>query len=268
MQEMRWKDGVCRWVRPDRPLFDPAACRVARLDTRSAQRFILDHHYSGSYPARQFDYGLWQTGRLVGVAVLSIPVNKHTLTNLFPTLTPYRQSLELGRFVLEDSVGYNGETWFLARIFALAKEAGLRGIVSFSDPTPRPREDGSLAHIGHVGTIYQATNARYTGRGRARSLLLLPDGTVFSERNLDKIRHQTQGHEYAERLLMQWGARPMGREEPTRWLAEALASARVRTLAHPGNHRYVFTLEKGVRVSAPSLPYPKQGAGSSGQWAA
>jgi hypothetical protein len=32
---------------------------------------------------------------------------------------------------------------------------------------------------GHVGTIYAATNAVYTGRATARTVKLLPDGTVF-----------------------------------------------------------------------------------------
>ena len=51
----------------------------------------------------------------------------------------------------------------------------------FSDPLPRTRADGTVVMPGHLGTIYQAANAVYTGRGTPRTLTLLPDGTVFSD---------------------------------------------------------------------------------------
>jgi hypothetical protein len=42
----------------------------------------------------------------------------------------------------------------------------------------------------------------------ARTLTLLPDGTVFSDRAAQKIRRQERRHEDAERRLMTFGARP------------------------------------------------------------
>jgi hypothetical protein len=54
------------------------------------------------------------------------------------------------------------ESWFLARCSRLAAEAGLRGLVMFSDPVPRTRTDGVVVMPGHIGTIYQASNAVYT----------------------------------------------------------------------------------------------------------
>ncbi len=64
----------------------------------------------------------------------------------------------------------------------LAATAGVRGLVMFSDPLPRTRADGAVVMPGHVGTIYQAANSVYTGRSTPRTLTLLPDGTVFSDR--------------------------------------------------------------------------------------
>jgi hypothetical protein len=49
--------------------------------------------------------------------------------------------------------------------------------VVFSDPVERRRADGTVIMPGHVGVIYQASNAVYTGRGTARTLALLPDLT-------------------------------------------------------------------------------------------
>src|SRR6202042_2664813 len=101
----------------------------------------------------------------------------------------------------------NGESWFLGQCARQAASTGLRGLVMFSDPIPRRRADGTVVMPGHVGVIYQASNAIYTGRGTPRTLTLLPDGTVFSDRAAQKIRRQDSGHHYAEAQLTSLGAR-------------------------------------------------------------
>src|SRR5262245_917910 len=53
---------------------------------------------------------------------------------------------------------------FLARWWELAARHGVRGVVSLSDPVPRRTVAGELVFPGHVGTIYQASNAAYLGR--------------------------------------------------------------------------------------------------------
>jgi len=96
-------------------------------------------HYSRSYPAALQRYGLWSGGQLVGVAVLGVPTSARTLTNVLPTCEPYRQSAVLSRFVLDETVPANGESWFLARVFAQAADTGMRGIVSFAHPRAAAR---------------------------------------------------------------------------------------------------------------------------------
>lgn len=131
---------------------------------------------------------------------------------------------------------------------------------------PRSAADGTLTAIGHVGTIYQATNAAYTGRGTARTLALLPDGTVLNDRAAQKVRRQEQGHEYVEQKLVAFGAsvRRAG-QSPTAWLRQALADVGVRRLRHRGAHRYVFRLGRNRREREriplghkQLMPYPKQ----------
>jgi hypothetical protein len=131
---------------------------------------VVTHHYSGTYTAAARPYGLWnRASELVGVAVFGVPASNRVLTNVFPDLEPVVESLECSRFVLLDGPG-NEESWFLPRCFDQLAARGIRGVVSFADPVPRRTAAGAVVCPGHVGTIYQASNAIYTGRhpGAAR----------------------------------------------------------------------------------------------------
>jgi len=222
-----------------------------------AVAFVEEHHYSHSFPAGRFSFGLYRTGELSGVAVFSVPANAAALTNVFHCRL--EDATELGRLVLLDSVPANGETWFLGKAFAELRREGLAGVVSFSDPVPRRTADGRVIHAGHIGTIYQAFNGVYLGRGRARTLRLLQDGLVFNDRTAQKIRGRERGWEGAARTLVEkYGAAPMGDEDPTAWLRYWLGQL-TTPLPHPGNHKYAWALHRAVRrLLPPSLPYPKK----------
>ena len=129
---------------------------------------------------------------LVGVAVFGIPAQPKVLTNVFPLLRPYVQSLELSRFVLEGQrlrtagrsapvqrAPGNSESWFLAECFRFLADDGVAGVLSFADPVPRVVA-GRTLFVGHVGTIYQSSNAVLIGRATPRYLIVLPDGTSLS----------------------------------------------------------------------------------------
>ena len=266
---MRWSPGrVQSWRRAEDGGFDPGRYGVAPIGYSDARRFCLDVHYSGSYPADRQRYGLFDLSggdRLVGVAVLSVPTRPEVLTGVFPRLVPYEESLDLGRFCLLDQpCPANSESWFLGQVFRLAAATGIRGLTSFSDPMPRYDTNGNLYKPGHIGLIYQCTNARYTGRGTPRTLVMLRNGEVLSARALQKVRGQERGHEYVERLLIAHGARaPRAGENPAAWLRQALPDARVLRVRHGGNHRYAFTLgcnrreRAAVEVAIPGRAYPK-----------
>jgi hypothetical protein len=260
---LRWRDGRPRWRHRSEGGFDAARYEAAPLDDRTAKAYVERHHYTRSYVASRLRYGLWdRRGALLGVAVLSVPVRKEVLTGPFPELEPFAESLELGRFLLADRVPANGESWFLGRVLRLAGREGVRGVVSFSDPVARRDAAGRLVFPGHIGGIYQASNAVYAGRGTARSLLVLPDGRALNERALAKVRALEPGHAYVEALLCAFGAPPRRGEAPAGWLPRALAAAGVRRQRHPGNHRYLFRLgdraaRRSVLIALPGLPYPK-----------
>src|SRR5581483_818796 len=99
--------------------------------------------------------------------------------------------------------------------------------------------------LGHVGTIYQAVNAAYLGLGTPRTLRLLPDGRVLSDRLLQKVRKREQGWVYGVELLRRYGAECPG-EDLRAWLACWLPRL-TRTLPHPGKHKYAWSLERSHR---------------------
>ena len=88
------------------------------------------------------------------------------------------------------------ESWFLARCFDELAARGIRGVVSFADPVPRQTAAGAVICPGHVGTIYQATNAIYTGRGTARTIIVLPAGTTLHGDLVHPVARRVAGLEH------------------------------------------------------------------------
>jgi len=241
--------------RPAGEVIDTSRYEVAQLSgDAGAKAFVEEHHYSGTYPAARYRFGLFRGGALQGVAVFSHPCNDAVLTSVFPGVA--RESVELGRFVLLDEVPGNGETWFLARVFHLLRREGLRGVVSFADPLPRRAADGTQTTPGHVGVVYQAFNGLYLGRSTPRTLHLLPDGTTFSARAAQKIRRQERGWRYAVEQLVAAGAPPPTTDLGA-WLSTALAT--LATVRHPGNHRYAWAFRRADHraLAAVRGPYPR-----------
>lgn len=291
----RWFQRLGSWRDPSE-IIDTRTYEVAELhDDATPKRFVEAHHYSGSYPAARERFGLYRIGGgfaareadalahagdtaraehmlssserdLVGVAVFSHPPNEAVLRRL-----PCERmaGIELGRFVLLSSVPGNGESWFLARCFEHLRQKGLEALVSHSDPLPRRTTTGDLVLPGHIGNIYQATNAIYGGRTKARAIWLLPDGTVFSERAMTKIRARDRGYRYAVEQLVDHGAeRPLDLgQDLGAWLTDQLPRVG-RRVKHRGNHRYLWALNKHLRKAIAALAlvdaagdpvkYPKQ----------
>lgn len=252
--EQRWEQGRSRWIhRQD--TFDPRKYDVEVIEQREAKPFVLEHHYSGSFPAARLSVGLFRRGVLVGVAVYSVPSTQRVI----PCYTEYEpdEGVELGRYVLLDEVGFNAESWFWARARTLLVETipALNVLLAYSDPIPRTTLSGVPVMPGHKGTIYQATNASYQGRGSARTLLLDASGRTISERALSKIRNQESGHEYAVKILEE--ASGTVRHHGESWRAWVTRARReLRRLKHPGNHVYLWGLKKRARIPR-SRAYPK-----------
>ncbi len=258
----RWRDRKEAYRHDPAERIDPRQFEVAQIEGAGADNlaggFVRQHHDSGTFPAARFRFGLYQHAELVGVAVFSVPVRNEAITGPLG-IDRAEDGTDLGRFVLLDSVKWNGETWFLARCFEKLRALGLAGAVSMSDPMARTTAAGGVRHGGHVGQIYQAFNGIYLGRGRARWLHLLPDGAVFNDRTAQKIKARCRGWEYAVAQLVEAGARrPATSENLVTWLAETLAGI-TRRVWHPGNHRYAWGFHPAVRRRLQSAgPYPRK----------
>lgn len=265
--EQRWIEGDPRWVKPPRPLFQPADHHVARITEPDARAFVETHHYSRSFPSQRVCVGLFETdlARLVGVAVFSIPAQQAVIPK-WTGQQEHEKGTELGRFVLLDGVGYNAESWFGRRAFrVLTDETPIESVVSYSDPVERADADGLVIKPGHVGTIYKGLGALFKGRSRARTLLLRPDGTTFSERSLFKIRPRESG-ERDKGFTRAWAdlrrfLGPDHQEPPTRenwgeFRRMVFEDSDLRTIRSPGNLVYVWHL-RGPRQKEDTtgLPY-------------
>jgi len=263
----RWRDHRSSY-RPAGEVINPNDFDVAPISMSEAKQFVISTHYSRSYCACRFRYGLFShtitknhwhqnglTPELVGVAVFSMPMSTKTLTNIFPG--DPRDSVELGRFVLLDEVKANAESFFFTRCKTLLKREGLRGIVAFADSTPRSDIYGNICAPGHLGTVYQSTMAAYLLRSAPRTLRILPNGTVLSPRAISKIKTRQRGWRYASQILVAAGATaPKQDEDLSKWLDQWIPQL-TRPLRHPGNHRYAWQLSNtAVPVGTPQ-PYPK-----------
>lgn len=278
--DQRWYAGRHSFVRRRDGGFDPQRYRVCEIPEAQAKAYVEAHHYSKSWPAVVKRYGLFLDEicdtQLVGVCAFSVPTSVAVLRNAFPTLEPYRESIELGRLVLEGEAGggeaaphtrapANSESWFVTRCLSDLAAGGYRGVVCFSDPQPRRRSDGSVLLAGHVGFVYQALGMQLRGRGTARTLTVLPDATVLNDRAAAKVRAQERGHDYVERRLVRLGARtPRPHEDMGRWLRDALEEIGARQVRHQGNWRYLKPIggtrrtRAAVVLGGAAQRYPKR----------
>jgi len=254
----RWREGAERWV-PHRQVADTSRMEAALIeDDTTASAFVTTHHYSASYPAARLRVGLYDRGHLVGVAVYSEPGNVRTIPAWSQGMYTRGEGVDLGRFVLLDEVGFNAESWFFARARRLLREhkPEVRMLLATSDPVPRRTSDGRVVMTGHVGQIYQATNARYLGRTSRRALHLDRGGRVVSPRAISKIVSGCRGHVYARALLEEASATRQRDEEDARaWVARARAE--LQRVSHPGNHVYAWPMTR--RDSVPrGMRAPRQ----------
>lgn len=260
-------DSCQRWElgrehrRPAGETIRTAEYEVTAIAGTDAKTFVEAHHYAGSCSPTAHPFGLFRHGTLSGVAVFGPLASMNAHRAVFPTLSP-TEGVTLGRLVLLDGVPGNGESYFVARCFALLRAAGIVAVESCADPEPRAARDGRRVHRGHVGTVYQSTNGRYVGKTNPATLRLLPDGTVFSNRSSGKVVRAEMGRRYAGAELVDWGAEPLqDGEDPKAWV-QHWRPLLTQAMRHQGNHRYLWCLDKRRRtevLTAPALAYPKIG---------
>lgn len=222
--------------------FDQHDYKVVRLDWKTAVEFVQQHHYSGSYGMSKLRYGMVHraSDELVGVAIFGQPQRDEVLTNPLPTLDR-TTAAEWNRLVLLDQVPGNAESWFGRQALRDVRKQGVKAVVTFADPVPRPE----VGMPGHAGILYQAAGFDYLDRATAGDLLVLPTGAVLTRRTVQKIRAWERGSGGAVRRFVDAGAPAPGPGECGKaYLRRAIAAVRPRIAEHPGNHRFVLRLGK------------------------
>lgn len=195
---------------------------------------------------------------LVGVAIYSVPAGKtekvsgmekaqpRSITSVFPG--GLEEALELGRFVLYSSVGYGGETWFLAKSRSMLFRRGYRGFISFSDPMEWTSESGVIIKPGHYGQIYQGSNAIYLGTSKQDKAWFFKDWSGGVHRTaLSKLKRGARTWRgVVEKLVRHGAAEPRfykrdehDPEEVQAWLDRWLPRI-ARELSTPGKHKFAF----------------------------
>ena len=259
----RWRDGRTIFVRGE--AFDPASYSVRTIGEQDARAFVVDHHYSKSFPAARHSVGLFRRGgaqaeRLTGVAVFSVPMNQAVVPRYTGLMA--EAGAELGRFVLLDEAPMPAESWFLSRAFGSLRAAKpkIEAVVSYADPATWRSPDGAITKPGHIGKAYWALCARYHGRTEPRKRWLAGEGGAVSERALSKIRNGESGHGYATAQLVALGASsPAVGQSPRDWLDELARGGFLRRATAPGKHTYAWGLTRRARAAARSfapLAYP------------
>jgi hypothetical protein len=259
----RWRDRRSSAV-PAGPLIDPSIMAVAAIEERVAKAFVVQHHYSGTFPAARLSVGLFRRADLVGVAVFSVPMNNRAV----PAHTGLEAAAgaELGRLVLLDDVPGNAESWFMSRAFDVLRQEKrqLEAVLSYADPATWQDATGRLVKPGHVGTVYQALSAAYRGRTSPRTGYQTREGRIISGRALSKLRLGERGWRYALETLGRAGLPLRSPAETGREYVERLVADRhLVRFTHPGNHAYAFPLTRRARVAGAELarlPYPKANA--------
>jgi hypothetical protein len=247
--------------RPAGELIKTSAYDVAPIgDVATAKAFIRAHHYIKHASPTPHRFGLYLRGELVGVSLFGPPASKNAHDKVFPTLT-MKNAVTFGRLVLLEDVPGNGESWFIARCFDLLRQRGIKAVESCADPEPRMNAAGVQTFKGHLGIVYQATNAAYIGKTNDNTQYWLPDGTVLSHRSQSKLRSGERGDDHPIAQLVAHGAaEPSLDENMKAWLK--LWRARIcRSHRHRGNYRYLWALDRRVRKDVLDRfthhPYPK-----------
>lgn len=168
---------------------------VRRIPGGVGKAFIIEHHYSHGCHNGPMTWGLFSGEELIGVCAFATPGSEAVRASLFGKEHKDHVT-ELHRLVIVDDTPKNTESWFISRALKGLKteKPNIWAVISFADSSE-----------GHVGTIYQATNALYLGT--------TTNGARFYRDETGRLRHPRQnGHNVTlkEAIARGWTAERRG----------------------------------------------------------
>ena len=206
----------------------PDTWTVRKIAGGVGRDFIKEHHYSRGCHNGPMCWGLFDNDELIGVCAFATPNSENVRASIFGP--EYKDHVtELHRLVVLDKTPTNTESWFIARALKglLKYRPQIWAVITFADSTQE-----------HLGIIYQATNAIYTGTTGRNSR--------FYRDSEGRLRHPRQnGVNITSAMAAERGWIPERRGEKHRYIYLLGDRALCR------RNRKILRLE--------SKPYPKAG---------
>ena len=198
---------------------------VGRVTVHDVNEFCRRWHYSGSGGSALWRFGLFDGFTLVGVVAYNMPTMQ-TCESVFGSELA-SSVVHMGRLVCAEDAPRNSES----RLIGLSLK-----MLSNDKPQLRAVLTFAAQDQGHLGFVYQATNALYTGTGGFNQNYMKADGTHISTKG--KCSSASR--------------------------ADLLANGGTLTKALP-KHRYIYLLGNKTQrkeslnlLKLPILPYPKE----------
>lgn len=192
-------------------------CEVRPLPYEQAILWFKKRHYAGRIPSVSYAFGLYQNKALIGVVSFGTPASSTLLRGVCGEDNA-KYVLELNRLIVEDSAPKNAASFLISKGLKLLPKPSI--VVSYADTAQ-----------GHVGYIYQATNALYTGLS-----------SKFVDPKVKGLEHQHHAT-YANGLT-------------NAQLKEKFGD-RLYFVQRPRKHRYVYLVGCSKRIQQ-ALRYPVQ----------
>jgi len=228
---------------PPVPHLDVKRAVVRPVSRKLAEQVILKYEWLGTMAQTGIHYGLFFGNYCAGVTCVAAGaatggVNAH---RLFGVRREELGTLARGACVHWAPPGANSKlvAWTCK---LLSKQSGVRVLVAYAD-----------TDAGEIGTIYQACNWTYIGRGDATTQFIAPNGRIYDQKIVYDVR------------------RKHGLLDAISWTKQrdALLMAGWQEQKSNPKHRYVWVIDrkdKGLmwRVEEMAQPYPKREAEYAG----
>lgn len=205
-----------------------AAVVTAHVGAPEAVEFVQRWHYSQTCQHGVVRHGWFVEGELIGVSVYNL--GNHAMRECVFGAEYASHVLHHHRLAVHPNVPHGHTSTFLAASLRLLSEErpDVWAVVTYAD-----------ADQGHTGTIYQATNAQFTGiTTKGNIYFVKPDGSISTTQSLKQVGNWGQRRAYA---------RDQGWEERR----------------STGKYRYVYILGNRrakrdyPQMLLPTFPYPK-----------
>lgn len=201
---------------------------VAPVSSADVKEFGSRYHYTGSGGSALWRWGLWHGACLHGVVAYNLPT-RPVCESVFGA-EHFNRVWHMGRLVLSEQSPRNSESRLIGGSLKAiqAKHPDVWAVVTYA-----------ATDAGHIGYVYQATNALYTGHSSVEDYFVDAEGNIRNRRNLYEVS--------------------------TRTIDQRAASLGWTRVKGGLKHRYVYILgnktqrrQRRQLLRLPILPYPKR----------